>query len=55
MTKHIQENHSTELKRFLTKQLDITMVAFLNTHEGEILLGVKDNGEVVGLEDSDKS
>ena len=54
MTKHIQENHSTELKRSLTEQLDKTMVAFLNTHEGEILLGVKDNGDIVGLEDIDQ-
>ena len=47
------ENAYTEYKRELTDGLEKEVVAFLNTLGGEILIGVEDNGEVVGIDDPD--
>ena len=47
------ENAYTEYKRELADGLEKEVVAFLNTLGGEILIGVEDNGEVVGVDDPD--
>lgn len=48
------ETETVELKRILTDGLEKEVVAFLNTVGGQIIIGVDDNGEVVGLDNADK-
>ncbi len=47
------ENLNTELKEILTADLKKEVVAFANTCDGTIYIGVNDNGEVIGVENSD--
>ena len=48
------ESQHLEYKRELTDQLERSVVGFLNSRDGgRILLGVGDDGEVVGLADAD--
>lgn len=49
-----KESETTELKRELTKDLKKEIVAFANTKGGTIFIGVEDNGNVVGVSDSNK-
>ena len=48
------ENISVEYKRELTDGFEKEVVAFLNTLGGEIFIGVDDNGNIIGIENSDK-
>lgn len=49
-----QESHRTELKSRLTDVLEKEVVAFLNSREGgEILIGISDDGNLIGLNDAD--
>jgi len=41
-----------ELKREYTEDIKKTVIAFANTEGGEILIGVDDNGAVVGVDDA---
>ncbi len=50
-----QESETIELKRTLTKDFAKEVVAFLNTRNGIIYIGVDDNGEVVGITNVDKT
>ncbi len=45
-----QESETTELKRSLNKDFAKEVVAFLNTRDGFIYIGVSDDGTVVGVE-----
>lgn len=45
-----QESETTELKRSLNKDFAKEVVAFLNTRDGLIYIGVSDDGAVVGVE-----
>lgn len=47
------EDQNTEFKRDYTDSVVKTAIAFSNTNGGKILLGIDDDGNVVGLEDSD--
>ncbi len=47
------ENLNTELKEILTADLKKEVVAFANTCDGTIYIGVNDKGEVIGVENSD--
>ena len=47
------ESEKTELKEKFTDTLINEIVAFLNADGGSIYIGVDDNGEVVGIENSD--
>ena len=47
------ENLNTELKEILTADLKKEVVAFANTCDETIYIGVNDNGEVIGVENSD--
>ena len=47
------ENLNIELKEILTADLKKEVVAFANTCDGTIYIGVNDNGEVIGVENSD--
>jgi len=50
----MQENNRTEFKRELSPQFEHSVVSFLNyTGGGEILVGVDDDGNAVGVVDSD--
>lgn len=44
-----EENDKLELKEKLTDSLYKEVVAFLNTEGGTIIVGIKDNKEVIGL------
>ena len=49
------ENDKVELKRTLTKDFVKEVVAFLNTRDGIIYIGVSDNGEILGVSNVDKT
>jgi len=50
----LSENHRTEFKIKLTDQLEKQVVGFLNSREdGDIFIGVTDDGQVVGVDDID--
>jgi predicted HTH transcriptional regulator len=48
------ENENTEYKEKLTDTLEKESVAFLNAKGGCIYIGIKDNGDVVGVQNADK-
>lgn len=47
------ENFNIELKEVLTSELKKEVVAFANTCDGTIYIGINDKGEVIGVENSD--
>lgn len=47
------ESESIELKEVYTPELKKEVVAFANTYGGTIYIGVQDNGEITGIENSD--
>ena len=54
MTK-IFENERIELKLILNDKLEKEVVAFLNSKTGgDIYIGIDDNGDVVGVQHTDK-
>ncbi|MDQ0428805.1 putative HTH transcriptional regulator [Planomicrobium stackebrandtii] len=44
-----EESQKLELKREITEGLKKENIAFANTDGGEILIGIEDDGTVVGL------
>ena len=48
-----QESFNVELKEILTTELKKEVVAFANTCDGTIYIGINDKGEVIGVENSD--
>ena len=50
-----KESETVELKLIVTDVIKKVIVAFANSEGGTIYIGVSDDGEVVGIEDSDKS
>ena len=52
--KILPESHRIEYKLKLTESFEKEVVAFLNYHEGGVIyIGVQNNGEIVGCENSD--
>ena len=47
------ETDKIELKRSLNETFEKEVVAFLNTHDGVIYIGVEDNGEICGIAELD--
>lgn len=47
------ESFNVELKEILTSELKKEVVAFANTCDGTIYIGINDNGEIIGVENSD--
>lgn len=45
-----QETERTELKKILNDTLQKEIVAFLNSFDGAIYIGVDDDGTVIGVE-----
>lgn len=50
-----KETETTELKRILNDSFEKALVAFLNSMDGTIYVGVDDKGEVLGIENLDKT
>lgn len=50
-----KESETVELQLIVTDLIKKEIVAFANSEGGTIYIGVSDDGEVVGIEDSDKS
>ena len=49
------ETESVELKEKFDDSFIRAVVSFLNTRDGTIYIGVKDNGEIIGISDTDKT
>lgn len=45
----LSETHNVELKSVLNDTIEKEIVAFLNTNNGTIYIGVEDKGDVVGI------
>ena len=52
--KMFKEDQETELKVELTKDIKKEIVAFANTNDGTIYIGIDDNGKVIGLKHAEK-
>ena len=50
-----QETESVELKRVLNDGFEKALVAFLNTMNGIIYVGVEDDGTVIGVSNLDET
>lgn len=48
-----KETETVELKETVTEDVKKEIIAFANTDGGEIYIGVKDDGAVVGVENPD--
>ena len=51
----IDEDNNIELKEILNSSLAKEIVAFLNTDGGTIYLGIKNNREVIGMNNIDEN
>ena len=49
-----KEDQETELKVELTKDIKKEIVAFANTNNGTIYIGINDNGKIIGLKHAEK-
>lgn len=49
------ETESVELKEKFDDSFIRAVVSFLNTRDGTIYIGVKDDGEIIGISDTDKT
>lgn len=49
------ETESVELKRNLNETFEKEVVAFLNTHDGIIYIGIDDDGNICGVEKLDET
>ena len=49
------ENEYCELKMMLTKDIKKEIIAFANTNGGKIYIGVDDDGNIIGIDNPDKS
>ena len=52
--KMYKEDQNTELKVELTKDIKKEIIAFANTNDGTIYIGIDDNGKVIGLKNAEK-
>ncbi len=50
----LKETENIEFKRELNESLKKELVAFANTHGGEVYIGIDDSGKIVGLDDAKK-
>lgn len=50
-----EENEFIELKEQVTAELPKEVIVFANTHGGKIYIGISNDGEVVGVDDIDKT
>ena len=52
--KMYKEDQKTELKVELTKDIKKEVVAFANSNDGTIYIGIDDNGKIIGLKNAEK-
>ena len=52
--KMYKEDQKTELKVELTKDIKKEVVAFANSNDGTIYIGIDDNGNIIGLKNAEK-
>ena len=52
---NFNETESIEFKRTLNDKFEKEVVAFLNSVGGKIIIGIDDNGNVVGVDNVDKT
>lgn len=50
---HYQENETVELKSIIVDDIKKEIIAFANSDGGTLYIGIRDDGEVVGLNDPD--
>lgn len=50
---HYQENETVELKSIVVDDIKKEIIAFANSDGGSLYIGIRDDGEVVGLNDPD--
>lgn len=50
---HYQENETVELKSIVVDDIKKEIIAFANSDDGTLYIGIRDDGEVVGLNDPD--
>lgn len=50
---HYQENETVELKSIVVDDIKKEIIAFVNSDGGTLYIGIRDDGEVVGLNDPD--
>lgn len=50
-----RESETVELKSVVVDDIKKEIIAFANTDGGTLYIGVKDDGEVIGLDDPDGS
>ena len=48
-----REGYNTEIKREYTSNIIKTVIAFANTNGGKIYIGIEDDGNVMGVDDTD--
>ena len=49
-----RESETVELKEIVVDEIKKEIIAFANCNGGRLYIGVRDNGEVVGLDDPDR-
>ena len=49
-----RESETVELKEIVVDEIKKEIIAFANCNGGRVYIGVRDNGEVVGLDDPDR-
>ena len=49
-----RESETVELKEIVVDEIKKEIIAFANCNGGRLYIGVRDDGEVVGLDDPDK-
>ncbi len=49
------ETEQIEFKRILNDAFEREVVAFLNSHDGTIYIGIEDDGTIIGINDVDKT
>ncbi len=49
------ENNNIELKKIINDKIEKSIVAFLNSFDGTIYIGIDDSGEVVGINKTDEN
>lgn len=50
-----QESELVELKEIVTDDIKKEIIAFANSDGGKLFIGIKDNGEILGVKDPDKT
>ena len=50
-----KESSTLELKQMIVPDIKKEIIAFANSNGGTIYIGIADNGDIIGLEDTDQA